>query len=234
MHITIDFEGALARALAPEAMAPILDKHITAAITNAISDATGWNSEFQKALKAQLAEALPHGLAIADVAKFQHVLNATLQGFVGEANKASIEAAMKKAVTITMPDVPRVLKLSKFMESARAGLHKEERDPIYAYMEVSDYGTTYISIDSSERPGLLESRHGRARMQYHADYRLSVNKAGEVYALKLHGQQLTPSSLPDVIGEFDAALMAMYVGRTRLEIDMDDGDLESLSAEKYD
>lgn len=233
MNITIDFEGALQRALAPESINPILDKHLKDAITRAIDEATGYRSEFQKALKEQLSAALPHGLGIDDVAKFGHILNGAIQTLVGEANKATIEAAMKKAIAHVMPDVPAVVKLSEFMEEARGGLHKDPHEAFYAFMDDA-HGFTHIYFDSDERPGSSPSYQSREGMKYRADYSLGVTKDGEVYSLKLNGKDVTPTSVPDVIGRFDSILMSMYVGRTKLEIDMDDDDLESLSAEQYD
>lgn len=231
MNITIDFEGAIQRALSPEALNPILDKHIKSAINSAIEDATGYRSEFQKALKEQLAEALPHGLGVDDAAKFQHILNGALQSMVNEANGASIQAAMNKVLAKVMPDLPSVMKLSEFVETMRDGLHKESHEAFYAFMEC-ERGYTHIYFDSKERPGSSSTYADRAEMKYRAAYSLAANKDGEVYSLKLRGKEVTPASLPDVIGDFDAALMAMYVGRTRLEIDMDDDDLESESGEK--
>lgn len=233
MNITIDFEGAIARALAPEALDPILDKHLKAAITSAIDDATGYRSEFQKALKEQLAEALPHGLGIDDVAKFQHILNGALQAVVGEANGATIQAAMKKVVANVMPDLPAVMKLSEFAETMRDGMHKESHEAFYAFMECK-HGYTHIFFDSDERPGSSSTYADREDVKYRAAYSIAANKEGEVYSLKLRGKEVTPASLPNVIGRFDASLMAMYVGRTRLEIDIEDDDLESLSGEQYD
>ena len=83
LKVTIDLEAAVAQALAPEKLQPILDKQIIGAITSAIDDATGYRSTFRTALKEQLAGAMPHGIEIADVAKFQHVLNEVLRNAVG-------------------------------------------------------------------------------------------------------------------------------------------------------
>ena len=43
-----------------------------------------------------------------------------------------------------------------------------------------------------------------------------------------------PKSGPDAIGRFDALLLSLYVGRTTLEIDMDEHDVESAASEQYD
>lgn len=238
MNITIDFEGAIARALAPEALEPILDKHLKAAITSAIDDATGYRSEFQKALKVQLSEALPHGLGIDDVAKFQHILNGALQAVMGEANGATIQAAMKKVVANVMPDVPAVVKMSELLKKARDGFNKDRNEPFYAYFEPSKYDNGgWLYLDSNEKPGdthYTSSHKLREDRKYSAAHRLAINAEGEVYALKMDGKDILPASRPDVIGRFEGLLMAMYVGRTRVEIDMDDDDVESASAEQYD
>ena len=70
LAIDIDFEGALTNALSQEKLAPMLDK--------AISEATGYRSEFRKQLTEQIKGALPHGLGLDDMMKFQHALNAVI------------------------------------------------------------------------------------------------------------------------------------------------------------
>ncbi|MNK89569.1 hypothetical protein D3C87_1095830 [compost metagenome] len=109
LKISIDLEAALAQALAPEKLKPILDKHIIGAITSAIDDATGYRSTFRTALKDQLAAAMPHGIEIADVAKFQHVLNEVLRNAVHGQNAASLNTALEKAAASVMPDMPATL-----------------------------------------------------------------------------------------------------------------------------
>lgn len=235
MNITIDFEGALARALQPETINPILDKYIGKAISDAIEEATGYRSEFRKAITEQLKEAIPHGLRSDDAMKFAHILNTAIQKLVGEANNASITAAINRATSSLLPEIPDRMKLSKFAETMRDGLHKEAHEAFYAYMETTEYGTTYICFDQDEKPGSGGRGYDeRSDMRYRADYRLAVDKEGRVYSLRFEGTNVTPTSLPNVVGEFDATIMAFYVGRTTLEIDMDDDDLQSLSAEQYE
>ncbi|MDQ7745407.1 hypothetical protein [Hydrogenophaga pseudoflava] len=234
MNITIDFEGALQRALQPETINPILDKHIGKAIGDAIEEATGWKSEFRKAVTEQLKAAIPHGLREDEAMKFAHILNAAIQKLVGDVNNASVSAAINRATSSLLPNIPERMKLSEFAATLRDGLHKERHEPFYAYMEATDYGTTYIYFDQEERPNSSSRHTDREGMKYRADYRLAVDKDGRVYSLRFEGTNVTPASLPNVVGGFDATIMAFYVGRTTLEIDMDDDDLESLSAEQYD
>lgn len=233
LKISIDLEAALAQALAPEKLQPILDKHIIGAITSAIDDATGYRSTFRTALKDQLAAAMPHGIEIADVAKFQHVLNEVLRDAVHGQNAAALNTALAKAAASVMPDMPASIKLSQLMEDARHGLHVEEREAFYALFE-QEYGFSHLYLDHETNKG---SRYGggTGKTEKHAaDYRLAFDKDGRCYSMKLNGKQVTPGSLPNAVGGFEATLLALYVGRTRIEFDMDADDVESAASEQYD
>jgi phage tail protein X len=224
IKIELNLPELIASAVSAEKIQPILDKAISDAITSAIRDATGYNSPFSTALKQQLTEAMPHGLSIDDVAKFGHVLNAAITDAVHGANTATIQAALRQAATAALPDVPSRIKLSELLKQARDGFRKEEHEAFYAHFEPSDYGGGWLYLDDD----------GDTKEKYRADIRLAFTKEGEVYALRLDGQHVTPKSLPQVIGSFEGILMSMYVGRTSLEVDLDVDEVEYAAAEKFD
>lgn len=235
ISITLDLPGIVAQACAAERLQPLIDKAIGDALKSAIDEATGYRSEFRKAMAAQLTQALPHGLGVEDVAKFQHVLNDAINRHVHGANADTVAAALEKVMKDALPDVPPVVKLSELIQIARHGFHKEQHDAFYAYWEPSTYGGGgWLYLDSNERPkqGYGSTSCSREDMKYSAEHRFWVNQDGEAYALRLDGKDVTPASRPDVIGEFDATLMAMYVGRTRLEVDIDDDDVRCAAAEQ--
>lgn len=238
LNIKLDIESAITAALQPEKLNPILEKHVTTALTEAIREVTGYSSEFAKALKEQLKAALPHGLGLDDVAKFQHCLNQSMRTVLQDANNDAIQAAMDKVVREVMPDVKLVIKLSELMELAREGFHKGTHESFYAYWEPSEYssggGWLYLDEDSDVGQRTYGSHSSYRDRKYSAKYRLAVNKDGSVYALNLDGKDMTPAQRPDVIGRFDATLMAMYVGRTNLELDIDADDVRSAASEQYD
>jgi len=228
--IQLDLPAIIAQACSAEHIQPLVDKAISDALKSAISEATGYRSAFSEALKKQLAEALPHGLLVDDVAKFQHVLNHELQNAVHGANSATVSAALAKAVEQVMPNVPAVIKMSDLLEAARDGFHKSEGEAFYAVLEESEYGGGYLYLHSDTQPG---GGYGVGGGKYAAHYQLAFNEDGAVYALKLRDKHVTPASRPDVISRFDATLMAMYVGRTRIDVDIDAGDVRS-AAGHYD
>lgn len=241
MKFEIDLEAAVARALSPEVLMPVLDKHLQKALDSAIGDSFSWNSDFQKALKEQLNQLIPHGLQVDDIARFQHVLNARLTEYVGAANKKTVDTAIKYLQETVLKDLPAKIKITELMEEARSAFHKESHECFYAYLEgpdEHDYFTLYLHGDDT--PGLNKysssyssRRFDRRDARYSADFRLSCNKDGEVYSLKFEGKHLKPFDLPNAQGRFDAMLLALYTGRCSLDMEgMDDDDITSLAGEQ--
>ncbi|WP_423454322.1 hypothetical protein [Ottowia sp. VDI28] len=229
--INLDLPSILSQAVSAERVQPLLDKAIGEAIKDAINSATGYRSEFRKQIEAQLTEGLPHGLELDDMAKFQQVLNQALTSAVHGSNAAAINVALAKAVQDVMPDTPAVMKLSELLQAARDGFNREDGGAFYALYEKSEYGGSHLYLDSNPSPG---RGYGVGNGKYSAHYSLDVNGDGDVYALKMQDKQITPASRPTVISRFDSILMAMYVGRTRLEVDMDPDEVESAAGEQYD
>lgn len=225
-NFEIDIEGIVAAAVAPDRIQPLLDTAITKALKDSLEDATGYNSEFRKLLKTQLAEALPHGLRIHDVAKFQHMLNIAVSNAVEGANAETLKAAFGKVAQSVMPEVPARIKLSELLEEARGGFHKDSHERFYARFEPCTYsiggGRLYLDSDPD------------TRATYSAGTSLSFNGDGTIYALKLRGHDITPKSAPEAIGDFEGLLLAMYCGRTSLELDMDEDEVESACESKDD
>jgi len=235
LTIKLDIESAITSALQPEKLVPILDKHITSAITSAIEDATGYRSEFRKAITAQVSQALPSGLSIADVSKFQHILNGALNELVQASNSDAIQNALKKAVAQAMPNAPAVVKMSELLKMARDSFHKDDHEAFYAYYKESEYGGGgWLYLDSDERPGPATSYQDREGIKYNANFRISFSEGGEVYALRFDKKDLTPASLPNVINQLESVLMSMYVGRTKIEVDMDDDDVRCAASDQND
>ena len=238
ISIELDLPSIIAQAVSAERIQPIVDRAIADAIKDAISDATGYRSAFREAMKTQLAEAMPHGLALDDVAKFQHILNGAMNKLTQECNANGVQLALETAIKEVMPDVPAVIKMSELIEKARDGFHKERHEAFYAYYEPSEYSNGgHLYLDEDETPGSSTSygsHRDREDRKYSAKFQLAFNKEGDVYALRLDGKQITPASRPDIIGRLESILMAMYVGRTRIEVDIDDDDVSSAASEQWD
>lgn len=223
-NLSLDLQAILTEAVTPEKMQPLLNKAISDAVRSAIDDATGYSSDFLKVLKEQLREAMPHGLGVDEVAKFQHVLNSQLAILVQEANQETIATALRKAVGTAMPDVPTKIKLSELIGRAREGFHKDPHEDFFARMVESEYDSFYLYLDSDPSPG--SSRYNDSDQTRAARYRISMNKEGEAYSLKLDGTLIKPTAMPQVISRFDGLMMALYTGRTTVEFDIDADDVE--------
>lgn len=224
INIELDLPAIISAAVSVERVQPLIDNAIAESIKDAISEATGYRSKFREVLKTQLSEAMPHGLDIDDCAKFQQMLNAAVTDAVQGENATVVQSALRAAAKAVMPDVPARIKLSELMEEAREGFHKDAHEAFYAHLEISEYGGGWLYLDSDES----------TREKYRADMRIAFTKDGEVYCLKLDGRDITPKSTPDAVGRLDGLLLSMYVGRTSIEIDIDEDDVKYAAQEQED
>ena len=226
LEINLNIEAAINNALAPEKLNPLLEKAVNDALKSAIEDATGYRSEFRKAMEVQLKEAMPHGIGVADVAKFQHVLNSALTTLVDAANNETVKAAMEKAIKSVMPDVPARVTMSDLIKAARDGFHKEDHEAFYAHYRESEWGGGggWLALDGDQD----------CRSEHSAEIYLAITKEGEVYSLKFNGKQVTPSAMPNAISHMDGLLLSMYVGRTTIDMNIDADDIESLARDQSD
>jgi hypothetical protein len=224
IKIDLDMQSIIAATISAEKIQPLFEKAILDALKSAINDATGYRSKFSEELKRQLSEAMPHGLSIDDVAKFQYMMNAAVTAATHGENAKTINEAMRRATAAVLPEAPTRIKLSQLLEDARGAFHKEDNEAFYAHMELSEYGGGWLYIDESDA----------TKEKYRADIRISFNKEGEVYSLKLDGIDITPKSLPNAVGSFDGLLLSMYVGRTSIEIDLDESGVEYAAQDKID
>lgn len=222
IKIELDLPSIIGAAVNAERIQPLLDKAIAEAIKDAIGAATGYRSKFRQALNEQLSEAMPQGLKIEDCAKFQQVLNRAITEAVHGENAQTMQAAMRAAAKAVISEVPARIKLSELVDEARNGFHKEKHEAFYARLEMSNYGGGALYLDGDKS----------CREKYKASIRIAFNKEGSVYAMRLNERDLPPKSMPDAIGKFDGLLLSMYVGRTSLELDQDEDDVESAAAEQ--
>lgn len=224
LKIELDLQAIITAATSTERLQPLVDKAIAEALKAAISDATSYSSDFRKVLNEQLKTAMPHGLRIDEVAKFQLMANQAVSEAVQGANAATIQAAIAKGLQDVVPEVPASVKLSELLEKARSGFGREEHEGFFARMVVTSYGYAHIYLDGDEN----------CREKYRAKNSLAVSDDGNVYAMRLDGQQLQPTCMPVVVGTWEGLLLALYVGRTKLEIDLDADGVEYAAQAKED
>ena len=128
IKIDLDLPSIIAHAVSAERIQPLVNKAIAEAVGAAIRDATDYSSPFRKALETQLKDAMPHGLAIDDVAKFQLMANSAVTEAVMGANAETIKTAIAQGLKSSIPDVPERIKLSELVGKAREAFHKERHE----------------------------------------------------------------------------------------------------------
>ena len=235
IEINLAIEEAIQKAVNAEVLGPVVEKAVFGAVKSAIEDATGYSSEFRKTMAAQLKEALPHGLGVDETAKFQFILNNAMQALIRETNTDTVTVAMSNAVKAVLPEVSKTIKVTELMEMARDSFLKEKHEAFYAHFEESEYGGGTLFLDSEERPGSsYRSHRDSTDLRHSARYRIAFNTEGECYSMRMDGTDLTMTKIPHAISHFDSALLALYVGKSVIDLDCDDGDVHALAEAQYD
>lgn len=233
IKINLAIEEAIQKAVNADVLGPVVEKAVFGAVKSAIEDATGYSSEFRKTMAAQLKEALPHGLGVDETAKFQFILNNAMQAVIRETNTDTVTTAMRQAVKAVLPDLNPTIKVTEILEMARDAFLKEAYESFYAFFEESEHGGGTLFLDSEEFPGSKYNTDRRAS-RYSARYRLAFNKEGEVYSLRMDGTDLTMNKIPHAISRFDSTLLALYVGKSVIDLDCDEDDVQHAAEGKYD
>jgi hypothetical protein len=221
--LSLDLSGMLSDVLAPDRLRPIVDKAIMKAVESAIDQATGYNSKFRKDLALQLGDALPHGLSVASTAKFQHVLNTAVASAVGHFNADTVAAALHESVRSILPEIQKDINLSDLMKEARES-SLGGAGSFFAEMEHYGNGGVVIFLDHKKTHS----------SRYSSEIILQADDSGNVYSLRLNSKTVQPLSLPSAIGRFESLLLALYTGRSRLVIDMDEDEVQDCASNECD
>lgn len=221
LTINVDIEQAIQAALSPEKIGPAVQKAVDGCVNDALREVFGYGGDVRKALIEQFAALLPHGLSNADASRFQLVLQNTLHDTVLGEQSAALKLAVENSIKGLLQTPAPELKVSELLALYQNDLYSDEKS-FWAEVEESDYAT-YIALDRT-RPS-SGGRHA-ARTQ------LTIGRDGRVYSVAHAGHAFTPNALPKcVISQLDSAILAMYVGRTKLVMDLTPMQIEDFARE---
>ncbi|HBK47954.1 MAG TPA: hypothetical protein DDZ74_01025 [Pseudomonas sp.] len=125
MQLNINIEGivadAVAAALSPEKLQPIIEKNVSSSVTSAIQEQFSYSSPFKKLLEEKLAGVMPTD--VKDIGRYGDLVLKTISGYLqdmqNQAVKQSIEeklAAMLKPLPQRMPLTDLVKQMTKAFE----------------------------------------------------------------------------------------------------------------------
>lgn len=224
MNIDINIEGlvadAVAAALAPEKLQPIIQANVEKAVKSAIDDNFGYRSPFIELCKESMAAVMPTDLG--DLGRYGDLVLKTFKFALSEHQDHVLKQTITERMEQLLKPLPTRMKLSELVE------------------QLTSHFSNCYSRDGSERPTFIIEKNDRGYWHLYADpkedagrysqYSCAIHMAftedGECYSLKVDEKD-DPKKMIFIGSHYgaDALALNIYTGGTKIdfeEIDVDD------------
>ncbi|MCE3262658.1 MAG: hypothetical protein K0R43_1737 [Pseudoduganella sp.] len=197
------FENVVASGVIEQA----IEKQLTDTITTAIRDHLREYSEFGKAIKLKVQQAVGVDLERLNLPSYNElilqIIRRQTDGLLQSEAAKQLESNMEKLLQAAPPEIKLEALIEGFIEQ-----FKEDRlgEPFSLHIE-RNYGSTYVCFDKEA-----------GKSQYRCAYRLAVDKDGKVFSLDLDGQNAQKTIFMGPFWAFERTLFQLYAAKTRLII----------------
>lgn len=213
--VTVAFDNIVASGAIEAAIQEQIGKAVTGAIKDQIS---GYNSDFSKKINERVKALIDVNLDEIDLPSYRQLIADIIKKRVGAVMTTEFTEKLDKDIGELLQPAPAEITLENLLEEFKAskkGAHN-------AY-ELSGNRFTLI-IERNERLDgymdvyLDEEPH---KEKYSCDIHFRIKDAGEVWGLKLNGDDLKSKIFVGPMFNFEKRLFQMYTAKTRLIIEAD-------------
>ena len=210
--------AAFDKVVASGAIEEAIHNQIGAAVTASINEHLRDYSDFGKALKAKIGTLIEVDLDTIDLPSYRQLVGDIIKKRVGAVMTTEFTEKLDKDISELLQPAPAEITLENLLEEFKAS----KKDAHNAY-ELSGNRFTLI-IERNERLDgymdvyLDEEPH---KEKYSCDIHFRIKDAGEVWGLKLNGDDLKNKIFVGPMFNFEKRLFQMYTAKTRLIIEAD-------------
>ena len=210
--------AAFDKVVASGAIEEAIHNQIGAAVTASINEHLRDYSDFGKALKAKIGTLIEVDLDTIDLPSYRQLVGDIIKKRVGAVMTTEFTEKLDKDISELLQPAPAEITLENLLEEFKAS----KKDAHNAY-ELSGNRFTLI-IERNERLDgymdvyLDEEPH---KEKYSCDIHFRIKDAGEVWGLKLNGDDLKSKIFVGPMFNFEKRLFQMYTAKTRLIIEAD-------------
>lgn len=240
MQITINLENtvaaALEKALSAEVVRTKVEEALDKVVDSAIKDAFSPYGDFAKVVKQSIAGLVPHSVDIEGAANFNHGIKQAITTRLKRVNDERISQAISPMLDELLEPMPAEITLSELIKQAMVhwsdDYHRHGADRPYIHVEETTgivAGYHHIHLDPD---GNKQHEYGFSR--YNAAIQIDVNDNGEVYGLKVSGDEAHKRIFAGPFFGFERMLFNLYTCKTRLVVDAIDFSEVSYTDESLD
>ncbi|WP_430317840.1 hypothetical protein [Pseudomonas nitroreducens] len=219
MNIDINIEGlvadAVAAALAPEKLQPIIQANVEKAVKSAIDDNFGYRSPFVELCKESMAAVMPTDLG--DLGRYGDLVLKAVRMALNEHQDHALKQTITERMENLLKPLPARMKLSELVEKLTehfATGHRREGDKPTFIVEVSDVVEGYWGLYADPKEGA--DRYSK----YGCAIQMQFNKEGECYSLRIDEKEDPKNML--FLGSHhgaDALALNLYTGGTKVDFE---------------
>ena len=210
--------AAFDKVVASGAIEEAIHKQIGAAVTAGINEHLRDYSDFGKALKAKIGTLIEVDLDTIDLPSYRQLVGDIIKKRVGAVMTTEFTEKLGKDISELLQPAPAEITLENLLEEFKAS----KKDAHNAY-ELSGNRFTLI-IERNERlDGYMDVYLDEEprKEKYSCDIHFRIKDAGEVWSLKLNGDDLKNKIFVGPMFNFEKRLFQMYTAKTRLIIEAD-------------
>lgn len=219
MELNIDIESvvaqAVAAALAPERLQPIITKQVEKAVDSAIEEQFGYRAPFRKLLEEKMAAAMPARME--DLGRFSDLVLKVISARLHEAQAEAVAQAIQPKLDAMLKPLPPTMKLSELVEKLLPDLADDYRrngdsqPTIIVDRDGTIEGYWRLYIDSRDNHDKFSCR-----------LQIAFDKEGKAYSLCIGDEKMEKALLIGPTFNADALLLQIYTCGITIELDQHD------------
>lgn len=224
MKIEIDFEGmlkqAIANALAPEAIQPVIQQKMNEVVASAINEQFRHGAPFKRLVEQSMAEAMPATLD--EMGRFGDLVHKMVTEHLCNVQNEFIKQAMEPRLAALFSPVEKQITLGELCERMTRAF---EAGLLGDIPECG--GPTFIARESSTSKGFfsLHADNEPNKQRHQCSISMLFDSEGRCYSMCIDGSDIERKKFIGPAYDAEALALAIYTGMTMVEfqeIDPDD------------
>lgn len=217
MNIDINIEtlvaDAVAAALAPERMQPIIESKLEEVVKRAIESQFSYRGDFQTMLEQKLSEVMPTDFE--GVARYGDLVSKTVNSMLIEYQHQAVNQTIKEKIEAMVKALPARMKLSELIAKLTKSFDSRSQ------RNGSDQPTVLITKSTGTCDGYwrLDMDPENDIGQYSCKIQMAFTNEGECYSLKIDDRDPSKSLFLGAAFGAEALVLNIYTGGVKVDFE---------------
>lgn len=203
MAVAAAFENIVASGAIEQA----IEKQLADTISSAIRDHLREYSDFGKAIKLKVQQAVGVDLERLDLPSYNELILQIIRRQTDGLLQSEAAKQLESNMAELLKAAPAEMTLEQLVEGFIQQFKEDRAGESFSLHVERNYGSTYVSFDKEA-----------GKSEYRCAYRLSVDKDGKVYSITVDGQDAQKTMFMGPFYSFERDLFRLYAAKSKLII----------------